>query len=444
MQETQLMKVIFKGEVLIGQDIHLVKKKLAEKFKLNSETVDRLFSGKTITIKKEIEREEALKYREAFKQAGAKCYIEWMDPDYFEKHKLPSETVTKIITCPKCGKTQERGDTCIDCDYPLAPSVHANHNLFTLAYDTLREHGVPKWAIIAGFCVIFFGLIVPMFIPKGSKEILELSKLDISHFPTTTSTQAYPIYRWDFGRRKNLTYDFERIYKKAASLNAYDTESDETQHQDTDPLSSNFRVTGKLSIRSSGNQSAEIVITNCKQAVKYGTTPFDFYKYDAIEIIPDIQISRMQEDGRIESAVSSDCAYLNELFRIPESLEKSGESKSIDIEMHYQGRNLTGTLEATLEDYIVIKGRSCAKIVENIHLNSGQNNFEDDYFQIDGILNVFFDPESRSMVLAQLKQTINKNTYEMYEGFYTWVTSSHQETVTVMKKGLAKNLSYIR
>ena len=58
-------KVVFHGEITPGTNIDDAKDKLAAIFKLKSETVDRLFSGKPMTIRKSADVATAEKYRKA-------------------------------------------------------------------------------------------------------------------------------------------------------------------------------------------------------------------------------------------------------------------------------------------------------------------------------------------------------------------------------------------
>ncbi|MBN2104339.1 hypothetical protein JW835_09905 [bacterium] len=437
----QLVKVVFKGKVLLGYDMEVVKKSLAERFKLSDLAVEQLFSGKPVTIKKNVKRQEAMKYREAFLKAGAICTIEWMDPEYIKNQmKLPSETASRIIICPKCRKKQLLQETCEECGYALQPSIHTNHNLLTLVYDSLRERGVPVWVIIAGICVVVFGLILPMFIPKGAKEIPALHNKMFTYFRQASVSDGFHVYQLNFKNKKNIQYDFERVYKEAASLNAYDPDMDQIHNQTRDPFASSGRVAGKMTIKSLGDGNADISFTDCKRSEEYDMGIFNMFAPDNAVEISDIHVRHLQENGRIQSVLSSDCAYLHLLFRMPESIQKISEKEGYEIQISYQGQQLQGTGEVTLSDYVLVDGQVCAKFVHEIQLSSGENNYEGDYFDIYGTLTSFFGLDNRILYLVRFQQTITKNSYEMYEGIYTWVARSREETITFMKKGLAGKL----
>lgn len=67
--------IFFRGEALPEEDVNQVKQHFAKLFKANDAKLAQLFSGKVITLKKQLSKEEALKYQQLFKKAGAKIYI---------------------------------------------------------------------------------------------------------------------------------------------------------------------------------------------------------------------------------------------------------------------------------------------------------------------------------------------------------------------------------
>jgi aconitate hydratase len=75
---TQKYRVLFKGEIIEGQSLEKVKEQLAVLFKTSSDRIDRLFSGKTITLNHNIEYTKALEYSSELQTAGARCIIEPM------------------------------------------------------------------------------------------------------------------------------------------------------------------------------------------------------------------------------------------------------------------------------------------------------------------------------------------------------------------------------
>lgn len=69
-------RIVFSGEIAPGQDIETVKSKVAALYKIPVERCERMFSGRPVTIKKDVDYQTAQKYKTAFERTGAICKIE--------------------------------------------------------------------------------------------------------------------------------------------------------------------------------------------------------------------------------------------------------------------------------------------------------------------------------------------------------------------------------
>jgi len=67
--------VYFAGELSAGHDLASVREQLARLFKADTATLDKLFSGKAQLVKRDCDRDTALKYKQAMEQAGAVPFI---------------------------------------------------------------------------------------------------------------------------------------------------------------------------------------------------------------------------------------------------------------------------------------------------------------------------------------------------------------------------------
>lgn len=67
--------IFFRGEALEGASLISVKAHIGKLFKADEAKLAHLFSGKVIALKKQLSKEDALKYQQLFKKAGAKIYI---------------------------------------------------------------------------------------------------------------------------------------------------------------------------------------------------------------------------------------------------------------------------------------------------------------------------------------------------------------------------------
>jgi hypothetical protein len=73
--DSSVYDIYFQGEALEGFDINLVKQNMAKLFQANAQTLAALFSGKTVLLKKDLGKDDALKYQTLLKKAGAKIVI---------------------------------------------------------------------------------------------------------------------------------------------------------------------------------------------------------------------------------------------------------------------------------------------------------------------------------------------------------------------------------
>ncbi|MBI5593091.1 MAG: hypothetical protein HY881_21705 [Deltaproteobacteria bacterium] len=69
-------RLVCHGKIGPGQDPALVRTRLAERFKLDSTRIERLFSGSPVVIKNRLPIEQARKFKHGFELSGALCDIE--------------------------------------------------------------------------------------------------------------------------------------------------------------------------------------------------------------------------------------------------------------------------------------------------------------------------------------------------------------------------------
>ncbi|HEC16507.1 MAG TPA: hypothetical protein ENI99_08070 [Sedimenticola sp.] len=68
---TERYDIFFSGQIMEGEDEAGVRKKIGAMFKASPEQLERLFSGKPVKIKSGVDLDKAVKYRVAFRDAGA-------------------------------------------------------------------------------------------------------------------------------------------------------------------------------------------------------------------------------------------------------------------------------------------------------------------------------------------------------------------------------------
>jgi aconitate hydratase len=76
--KTQKYRILFNGDIELGQELPAVKERLTQLFKTSPEQIDKLFTGKSVTINNNLDYTAAQEYIAELKNAGALCYFEPM------------------------------------------------------------------------------------------------------------------------------------------------------------------------------------------------------------------------------------------------------------------------------------------------------------------------------------------------------------------------------
>ena len=62
----------FDGSIVDGADIDAVKQQLSQLLRVERDALDRLFSGRPVTLKRGLDRQQAIVYQQALQRAGAR------------------------------------------------------------------------------------------------------------------------------------------------------------------------------------------------------------------------------------------------------------------------------------------------------------------------------------------------------------------------------------
>ena len=116
-------KLLFSGEIIDGHDPEEVKEKLQALLKVDSNGINRFFSGQPMVIKRNADHAMTVKYSKAFEKAGAVCDVVPMESEEgvleTKPPPLPPKGGSSIVVCPMCVYEQEPGDECIKCGAQL-------------------------------------------------------------------------------------------------------------------------------------------------------------------------------------------------------------------------------------------------------------------------------------------------------------------------------------
>lgn len=112
-----LYKITFAGKLLYGFNATEVRNNLAKLGKYDDKTLDKLFSGQEIIIKKNLNLETAKRYKAALDKAGARCQLVPLTPATIDVSDISSILPVKPdwISCPKCGAKEQREESCTNC-----------------------------------------------------------------------------------------------------------------------------------------------------------------------------------------------------------------------------------------------------------------------------------------------------------------------------------------
>jgi len=121
-QSKELYRVVFRGETAFGRSEAEVKERLKARFKFGDATLDKLFSGKAIVLKSDLDEATAQRYAKAFWEAGARCSVEPLTPApqlELARREAPAAAAPPMV-CPKCEQNQPEGESCVNCGVVFA------------------------------------------------------------------------------------------------------------------------------------------------------------------------------------------------------------------------------------------------------------------------------------------------------------------------------------
>ncbi len=126
-------KLLFRGKVLEGHAVGIVRHKLKQVLKLDDSGLEQLFSGRLITLKRGLEQAEAGKYQSLLEQLGAEILLQ---PDAVAEippivpgattctgpgvpATIPGSHREGELVCPRCGFSQPAATVCAHCKMDL-------------------------------------------------------------------------------------------------------------------------------------------------------------------------------------------------------------------------------------------------------------------------------------------------------------------------------------
>jgi len=103
----QTYDIYFRGELMPGADSQQARKAVAKMFKLTDESLQRMFSGKRVKIKKAVDERTASRYRKAFREAGALIDIVPHAASPAKTASAPDPETTLTALPPRTGSLED-------------------------------------------------------------------------------------------------------------------------------------------------------------------------------------------------------------------------------------------------------------------------------------------------------------------------------------------------
>jgi hypothetical protein len=130
----ELYKIVYRGEIGFGWSREEVAANLKERFKFTDGALAKLFSGRVVTLKKDLPEAAARRMADALGEAGAPCAVLPMvekpavrklpSPELAQeaapKENIETEEEPPFMTCPQCGKQQPQAENCNACGVTVA------------------------------------------------------------------------------------------------------------------------------------------------------------------------------------------------------------------------------------------------------------------------------------------------------------------------------------
>lgn len=137
---TERYNIYFAGRLVDGHDLDSVRKNLAQVFKADEQTLDKLFSGRRRLVKSDCDKATALKYKTVMQRAGAELIISLIKADTKEPNAAPQKapTAAERIATLAATSTEEHFEATTSAAQQAGLSRTASISLAPPATDVLK------------------------------------------------------------------------------------------------------------------------------------------------------------------------------------------------------------------------------------------------------------------------------------------------------------------
>jgi ribosomal protein L32 len=147
-------QVLFSGQITDGASQDVVMQNLARSLRLDERKVGQLFSGRTVVVKSQLSREEAVLLQEQFSTMGAVARVKDLEPvnqAAFKVDRRVADHTLRDLTaahqeCPRCGHLQLESEFCARCGVDIVSHTRQSRKEDVLIAKKIREMQLKKLA----------------------------------------------------------------------------------------------------------------------------------------------------------------------------------------------------------------------------------------------------------------------------------------------------------
>ncbi len=255
-------------------------------------------------------------------------------------------------------------------------------------------------------CISFISLlcmlVLPLAVHAEGHDFNEvgsryLNKVNDGDYGEVEPPKNAPVFRWDFSKKRILKYSFDQEVVARAEMPL------ENGNESGDP-EQQMSTKGELSIKSQGDGTADLVLSDVKTSVQVSINKSDAPK-KMEQAIPAFVVQGMKEDGLGLFGDSSQDMLLKLLFSLPTKTLKVGESVDVPAQMPFNAMGsqlwVKGRSRITLTRYVLVGNRTCAQLNADIEISDLKvpTELEGKYScSAKGSAVFFFDVNSRCFV----------------------------------------------
>lgn len=461
MSETAF-NLFFDGKIIEGYTTDQVKANLARLFKKDLQTIEKLFLGKPVLIKKALPRAVALKYKKAFVNAGAKCRFVPISPTakvQSQKQKAPSDkqqkakphieqasqpetgpikeqspvhqasntqspekqpaiekpTVEKttppadsgfkpaMIVCPNCGAHQNETESCFVCGKPVNSDVPDTDDVSHQAENYFEKFKHSKNLQIAAMVTISLIILSTIVIAKfvGRSDFSYVYKNELPQFSSLERIDRVDA-QWDFSNSESHEYYYAQKMENIIEVEGAGL-------GDMGNVKPTQTMMGHMTVQGNGDNTGKIVLEDLMMKMTFPGSKKRYGMKDMEEQEMPSAFCSISDHGALIDESQANTYMIAQLFRLPHLPISNGESCKIPkadlVRLCNMENPSRSSGKITLNRYVFIEGHVCAELtvqytaMQNIVTPMMQGRTTQ---RLKGFGTLYYDVDAKRLILARV------------------------------------------